>query len=89
MVTTFTRRAATELNVRVAERCDQLLHFAKETGHPVTDPQVHNLRIGTIHSLCDGLFAEKAKKEARKPRPCTERRAGFAATWWGCSVSVT
>jgi DNA helicase-2/ATP-dependent DNA helicase PcrA len=25
MVTTFTRRAATELNVRVVERCDQLL----------------------------------------------------------------
>src|SRR6516165_1160267 len=33
MVTTFTRRAATELNVRVVERCDQLLHFAKVTGH--------------------------------------------------------
>jgi superfamily I DNA/RNA helicase len=58
MVTTFTRRAATELNVRVVERCDQLLHFAKKAGHPVGDPQVHNLRIGTIHSLCDGLLAE-------------------------------
>src|SRR5262245_39464782 len=42
MVTTFTRRAATELNVRVVERCDQLLHFAKEAGHTVDDPQVHN-----------------------------------------------
>jgi hypothetical protein len=58
MVTTFTRRAATELNVRVVERCDQLLRFAKMAGHAVSDPQVHNLRIGTIHSLCDGLLAE-------------------------------
>src|SRR5947209_5535336 len=58
MVTTFTRRAATELNVRVVERCDQLLHFAKAAGYPAADPQVHNLRIGTIHSLCDGLLAE-------------------------------
>jgi DNA helicase-2/ATP-dependent DNA helicase PcrA len=58
MVTTFTRRAATELNVRVVERCDQLLHFAKAAGYAAADPQVHNLRIGTIHSLCDGLLAE-------------------------------
>jgi DNA helicase-2/ATP-dependent DNA helicase PcrA len=58
MVTTFTRRAATELNVRVVERCDQLLHFATQAGQPAADPQVHNLRIGTIHSLCDGLLAE-------------------------------
>lgn len=58
MVTTFTRRAATELNVRVVERCDQLLHFAKAAGYPAADPQVHNLRIGTIHSLCDELLAE-------------------------------
>src|SRR5262245_38014276 len=33
MVTTFTRRAAMELNVRVVERCDRLLHFARELGH--------------------------------------------------------
>jgi DNA helicase-2/ATP-dependent DNA helicase PcrA len=58
MVTTFTRRAATELNVRVVERCDQLVHFAKPAGYAATDTQVHNLRIGTIHSLCDGLLAE-------------------------------
>jgi DNA helicase-2/ATP-dependent DNA helicase PcrA len=58
MVTTFTRRAATELNVRVVERCDQLLHFAKVAGVAASDPQVHNLRIGTMHSLCDGLLAE-------------------------------
>jgi hypothetical protein len=58
MVTTFTRRAAAELEVRVVERCDQLLHFAKVAGYAAADPQFHNLRIGTIHSLCDGLLAE-------------------------------
>jgi superfamily I DNA/RNA helicase len=58
MVTTFTRRAATELNVRVVERCDQLLRIARKHGHSLDDPQVHNLRIGTIHSLCDRLLAE-------------------------------
>jgi superfamily I DNA/RNA helicase len=58
MVTTFTRRAATELNVRVVERSDQLLAKAHAEGLELDDPQVHNLRIGTIHSLCDTLLAE-------------------------------
>jgi DNA helicase-2/ATP-dependent DNA helicase PcrA len=58
MVTTFTRRAATELNVRVVERCDQLLWHAHNAHLELDDPQVHNLRIGTIHSLCDSLLAE-------------------------------
>ena len=30
----------------------------RKAGYAVDDPQVHNLRIGTIHSLCDGLLAE-------------------------------
>src|SRR5438094_10487320 len=68
VVTTFTRRAATELNVRVVERCDQLLHFAKAAGHAVADPQVHNLRIGTIHSLCDGLLADSTMSTWRPAR---------------------
>lgn len=58
MVTTFTRRAATELSVRVVERCDLLLQLAHRAGVPLDDPKVHNLRIGTIHSLCDSLLAE-------------------------------
>jgi DNA helicase-2/ATP-dependent DNA helicase PcrA len=58
MVTTFTRRAATELNVRVVERADQLLAQAHQRRLALNDPQVHNLRIGTIHSLCDSLLAE-------------------------------
>lgn len=58
MVTTFTRRAATELQVRVVERSDALLQLAKEQGLNVADPKVHDLRIGTIHSLCDALLAE-------------------------------
>lgn len=58
LVTTFTRRAATELQVRVVERCDEFLKLAVKAGISVVDPQVHNLRIGTIHSLCDSLLAE-------------------------------
>ena len=58
MVTTFTRRAATELEVRVVERSDELMRVAQKKGLRVRDPQVHNLRIGTIHSLCDALLAE-------------------------------
>lgn len=58
MVTTFTRRAATELQVRVVERCDLLLKKAADAGVAASDPRVHDLRIGTIHSLCDALLAE-------------------------------
>lgn len=58
LVTTFTNRAATELQVRVVERSDEFIRIAKRRGIPVFDPQVHNLRIGTIHSLCDELLAE-------------------------------
>ncbi len=58
IVTTFTKRAATELQVRVVERCDEFLRCAIRRGISLSDPQVHNLRIGTIHSLCDSLLAE-------------------------------
>src|SRR5437773_852029 len=49
MVTTFTRRAATELQVRLVERCDAALQVAHGHGHPLTDPKIHDLRVGTIH----------------------------------------
>lgn len=58
MATTFTRRAATELQLRVVERSDELLRVANKRGLSVFDPQVHNLRIGTIHSLCDSMLVE-------------------------------
>lgn len=58
IVTTFTKRAATELQIRVVERCDEFLRCAVRRGLGVSDPQVHNLRVGTIHSLCDSLLAE-------------------------------
>ncbi len=58
LVTTFTRRAATELQVRIVERCDHFLQVARAGGIAVTDPKVHDLRIGTIHSLCDSLLSE-------------------------------
>jgi len=58
MATTFTRRAATELQLRVVERSDELMRCANKRGVSVFDPQVHNLRIGTIHSLCDAMLVE-------------------------------
>jgi DNA helicase-2/ATP-dependent DNA helicase PcrA len=58
MVTTFTRRAATELQVRLVERSDALMSAANKRGFTATDPKVHDLRVGTIHSLCDSLLAE-------------------------------
>lgn len=58
MVTTFTRKAATELSVRLVERSDQLLARAHARGIALPDPRVHDLRVGTIHSLCDALLAE-------------------------------
>jgi DNA helicase-2/ATP-dependent DNA helicase PcrA len=58
MVTTFTRRAATELQVRLVERSDALLNAARKKGLTIPDPKVHDLRVGTIHSLCDTLLSE-------------------------------
>ncbi len=58
MVTTFTRKAAQELSVRMVERTDDLLDAALAKGIAVDDPRVHDLRIGTIHSLCDELLTE-------------------------------
>jgi DNA helicase-2/ATP-dependent DNA helicase PcrA len=58
MVTTFTRKATQELNVRMVERSDALLEKARASGIAVDDPRVHDLRIGTIHSLCDQLLGE-------------------------------
>lgn len=58
LVTTFTRKAATELEVRLVERCDLLLTEAREHGIRVADPHVHDVRIGTLHSLCDQLLRE-------------------------------
>lgn len=58
MVTTFTKKAALELTIRVVERSDALLRHARQVGLVASDPRVHNLRIGTIHSLCDSLLAE-------------------------------
>jgi DNA helicase-2/ATP-dependent DNA helicase PcrA len=58
MVTTFTRKAAQELSVRMVERSDDFLIEAAEAGVLAVDPHVHDLRIGTLHSLCDQLMTE-------------------------------
>lgn len=58
MVTTFTRKAAQELAVRMVERSDALLAAAHARGPEIADPHVHDLRIGTLHSLCDQVMTE-------------------------------
>ena len=58
VVTTFTRKAATELAVRMVERSDSLLEQARKRGLDPQDPRVHDLRIGTLHSLCDAMLAQ-------------------------------
>lgn len=62
LVTTFTRKAATELEVRLVERCDALLAEARTLGIEVEDPHIHDVRIGTLHSLCDQLLREFDQK---------------------------
>lgn len=58
LVTTFTRRAATELSLRLVERSDALIDAAHARDLSPADPKIHDVRIGTIHALCDGLLAE-------------------------------
>ena len=42
----------------MVERSDALLDQARKHGLEPADPHVHDLRIGTLHSLCDQLLAE-------------------------------
>lgn len=58
MVTTFTRKAALEIEARLVERSDLFLTAARAHGLNVADPLIHDLRVGTIHSLCDSLLGE-------------------------------
>lgn len=58
LVTTFTRKAATELELRLVERCDLILEEAARRGVAVRDPHVHDVRVGTLHSLCDALLRD-------------------------------
>jgi DNA helicase-2/ATP-dependent DNA helicase PcrA len=58
MVTTFTRKAAQELDIRMVERSDAFMDVARRRGLDVADPRVHDLRTGTIHALCDELLNE-------------------------------
>jgi DNA helicase II / ATP-dependent DNA helicase PcrA len=58
LVTTFTRKAATELEVRLVERADRLMFHAKQEGIEAADPHIHDVPVGTLHSLCDRLMRE-------------------------------
>lgn len=58
IVTTFTRRAASELVIRIVERAEAIQTRCVSLGIKVRDPQVHNLRIGTTHSLCEQILTE-------------------------------
>lgn len=58
LLTTFTRKAAEELTVRLSERAEAFVHSAIKMGITVPDLKIHDVRIGTIHSLCDSLLSE-------------------------------
>jgi len=58
LVTTFTKKAATELEVRLVERADGLMSHAKQQGIEAADPHIHDVPVGTLHSLCDRLMRE-------------------------------
>jgi superfamily I DNA/RNA helicase len=58
LLTTFTRKAAEELTVRLAQRTEAFITCAAKAGLHIQDPKVHDVRIGTIHSLCDSLLSE-------------------------------
>lgn len=59
MVTTFTRKAARRsLTCAWSTGQDALLAAARGAGVLVDDHRVHDLRIGTIHALCDQLLGE-------------------------------
>lgn len=58
LVTTFTRKAATELELRLVDRADGLLSQARQRGIEVVDPHIHDVPVGTLHSLCDQLLRE-------------------------------
>jgi DNA helicase-2/ATP-dependent DNA helicase PcrA len=58
LVTTFTNRAATELEIRIVERADEFMSIAHKNNISINDPHIHDVYIGTIHSLCDRLLSE-------------------------------
>jgi superfamily I DNA/RNA helicase len=58
LLTTFTRKAAEELTVRLSERAEAFVYCASKMGITVPDPKIHDVRIGTIHSLCDSMLSE-------------------------------
>ena len=58
LVTTFTNKAAEEMMIRLAQRSEAMIAAGKARGIGVPDPKIHNLRIGTVHSLCDQLLTE-------------------------------
>lgn len=58
LVTTFTRKASEEMTIRIAQRSESMIVAGKVKGITVPDPKIHNLRIGTLHSLCDQLLTE-------------------------------
>jgi len=58
LATTFTKKAATELQVRLTERSELLMQSARKLGVQAQDPRIFDMRVGTIHSLCDSILAE-------------------------------
>ncbi len=78
IVTTFTKRAATELIIRASERAEALQREAKQLGIAVRDPQIHNVHIGTIHSLCEQILVDHNDAYREDGRTMMDQAETFA-----------
>ena len=78
IVTTFTRRAATELIMRASERAEALQNQGQSCGILVPDPQIHNVRIGTIHSLCEQILVDLDENYRENGRTLIDQAETFA-----------
>jgi DNA helicase-2/ATP-dependent DNA helicase PcrA len=78
IVTTFTRRAASELIIRTVERAEAIQAKCTQHGVSVRDPQVHNLKIGTIHSLCEQILVEHDSDYRDAGRSMIDQAESFA-----------
>lgn len=78
IVTTFTRRAASELVVRTVERAEAIQTVCTTRGISVRDPQIHNLRIGTIHSLCEQILVEHDSEYRDAGRTMIDQAEAYA-----------
>lgn len=90
LVTTFTKKAAEEMTIRLAQRSEAMIAAGKIQGIIVPDPKIHNLRIGTLHSLCDQLlteFNDFYREQDFRIIEELEARLHMSRWWWQTSGS--